>query len=40
MIFLSDEATDVKAIVNCWIKKQPEEMHMKLEGWMEDHFYK
>uniref|UniRef100_H2ZEZ6 Cytoplasmic dynein 2 heavy chain 1 n=1 Tax=Ciona savignyi TaxID=51511 RepID=H2ZEZ6_CIOSA len=40
MIFLSEEDTDVTALVRSWLKKQPEVAHMKLQGWMEDYFYR
>lgn len=40
MIFLSDEDTDEKALVHSWLQKQPEEMHMKYQGWFEDYFYR
>ncbi|CAK8696967.1 unnamed protein product [Clavelina lepadiformis] len=40
MIFLSEEDTDVKALVHTWMKKQPEELQIKLQGWIEDYFYR
>nr|CAB3240329.1 cytoplasmic dynein 2 heavy chain 1-like [Phallusia mammillata] len=40
MIFLSEEDTDVKALVHTWMKKQPEELQMKLQGWIEDYFHR
>ncbi|XP_070553238.1 cytoplasmic dynein 2 heavy chain 1-like isoform X2 [Ptychodera flava] len=40
MIFLSDEDTDVKALVTSWLTKQPEESQNRLSGWIEDYFYK
>nr|XP_026693267.1 cytoplasmic dynein 2 heavy chain 1-like isoform X1 [Ciona intestinalis] len=40
MIFLSEEDTDVTALVRSWMKKQPEDLQMKLEGWIEDYFYR
>ena len=40
MIFLSEEDTDVKALASTWLKKQPEEQQRKLEGWMEDYFFR
>ncbi|XP_065833043.1 cytoplasmic dynein 2 heavy chain 1-like isoform X2 [Oscarella lobularis] len=40
MIFLSDEDTDVKAVVSQWLRNQPEEDRKRLEGWLEDYFDK
>ncbi|XP_074620352.1 cytoplasmic dynein 2 heavy chain 1-like [Acropora palmata] len=40
MIFLSDEDTDVKALVKSWLQSQPEEHRRMLETFLEDHFYK
>jgi dynein heavy chain 2 len=40
MIFLSNEDTDVKALVSKWLKNQPREDQQRLEGWLEDFFYK
>ncbi|KAM7436007.1 Cytoplasmic dynein 2 heavy chain 1 [Porites harrisoni] len=40
MIFLSDEDTDVKALVKSWLLSQPEEDRRMLETFLEDHFYK
>ncbi|XP_039269307.2 cytoplasmic dynein 2 heavy chain 1-like [Styela clava] len=40
MIFLSDEDADVKALVHTWMQKQPEHLHIKLESWFEDFFYR
>lgn len=40
MIFLSDEDTDVKALVHTWLQKQPQELHLKFEGWFGDYFYR
>ena len=36
----SNEDTDVKALVSTWVKNQPEEDRQRLEGWLEDFFYK
>ncbi|XP_012944204.1 cytoplasmic dynein 2 heavy chain 1 [Aplysia californica] len=40
MIFLSDEDVDVKALVNAWLKTQPETDQQMLSGWIEDYFYR
>ncbi|OWF37256.1 Cytoplasmic dynein 2 heavy chain 1 [Mizuhopecten yessoensis] len=40
MIFLSDEDTDMKALVSSWLSSQPEHEQHILSGWIEDHFYK
>ncbi|KAJ8297986.1 LOW QUALITY PROTEIN: hypothetical protein KUTeg_024517 [Tegillarca granosa] len=40
MIFLSDEDTDIKAIVNSWLSSQPEHEQHIMSGWIEDYFYK
>ncbi|XP_077984893.1 cytoplasmic dynein 2 heavy chain 1-like [Glandiceps talaboti] len=40
MIFLSDEDTDVKALVTSWLVKEPEETQSRLQSWIEDYFYK
>ncbi|XP_022324921.2 cytoplasmic dynein 2 heavy chain 1-like isoform X2 [Crassostrea virginica] len=40
MIFLSDEDTDIKAVVNSWLSSQPESEQHIMSGWIEDHFYK
>ena len=40
MIFLDEESSDVRCIVSASVKRQPEEMQMKLESWMEKHFFK
>lgn len=37
---VSDEDTDVKAIVQTWLNKLPEADRDRLTGWIEDHFYK
>lgn len=36
----SNEDTDVKALVSMWLKNQPKEDQQRLEGWLEDFFYK
>ncbi|XP_064610087.1 cytoplasmic dynein 2 heavy chain 1-like isoform X3 [Liolophura sinensis] len=38
MIFLSDEDTDVKALVASWLSHQSWDTDL-LSGWIEDHFY-
>lgn len=38
MIFLSEEDVDVGRVTKTWLKKQPEDMQNKLEGWMVDIF--
>ncbi|XP_071126281.1 cytoplasmic dynein 2 heavy chain 1-like isoform X2 [Mytilus edulis] len=40
MIFLSDEDTDVKALVSSWLSSQPDSDQQILSGWIEDYFYK
>jgi hypothetical protein len=40
MIFLSDEDTDVKALISTWLSSQPEADQGMLSGWIEDHFHK
>uniref|UniRef100_A0A4W5JP42 Dynein cytoplasmic 2 heavy chain 1 n=1 Tax=Hucho hucho TaxID=62062 RepID=A0A4W5JP42_9TELE len=40
MIFLSDEDTDVSALVKSWLKGQPDECRSNLETWMGDYFHK
>ncbi|KAI0210442.1 Cytoplasmic dynein 2 heavy chain 1 [Lamellibrachia satsuma] len=40
MIFLSDENTDVKALVASWLSKQEENERVMLSGWVEDYFYR
>ena len=40
MIFLDEESSDVKCIVSCWIRRQPEAEQMKLQGWIDDYFFK
>ena len=40
MIFLSDEDTDVKALIQTWLSTQPEADQSMLSGWIEDHFFK
>lgn len=36
---ISDEDTEVKALVKSWLQDLPEEQRV-LEGWIEDYFYK
>ena len=38
MIFLSEEDVDVGRVTKTWLRKQPEDMQSKLEGWMVDIF--
>ncbi|XP_028975291.2 cytoplasmic dynein 2 heavy chain 1 isoform X3 [Esox lucius] len=40
MIFLSDEDTDVNALVKSWLKGQPDECRGNLENWMGDYFHR
>lgn len=40
MIFLSDEDTDVKAIVSSWLHKEPEETRSHTESLIEEYFYR
>ncbi|XP_053400577.1 cytoplasmic dynein 2 heavy chain 1-like [Mercenaria mercenaria] len=40
MIFLSDEDTDVKALIHSWISEVPESEQQVLAGYIEDYFYK
>eukprot|EP00117_Sycon_ciliatum_P036543 scpid1236/ scgid27488/ Cytoplasmic dynein 2 heavy chain 1; Dynein heavy chain isotype 1B len=40
MIFLSNEDTDVKALVSSWLKSQPTDERSRLEGWLEDYFHR
>ncbi|XP_025088458.1 cytoplasmic dynein 2 heavy chain 1-like isoform X3 [Pomacea canaliculata] len=40
MIFLSDEDVDVKALIQSWISRLPEQQQQRLSGWIEDCFYK
>ncbi|XP_052360063.1 cytoplasmic dynein 2 heavy chain 1 isoform X2 [Oncorhynchus keta] len=40
MIFLSDEDTDVSALVKSWLKGQPDECRSNLENWMGDFFHR
>ena len=40
MIFLDQESSDVRCIVACWLKKQPEEVQLRLQAWMDDYFFK
>ena len=36
----SDEDTDVKSIVESWLKKQDESDRSSLADWIKDYFYK
>ncbi|TPX62627.1 hypothetical protein PhCBS80983_g00247 [Powellomyces hirtus] len=40
MIYLSDETLDVKALVQGWLMKQPENIRESLADWIGDFFYK
>eukprot|EP00327_Prymnesium_parvum_P015469 CAMPEP_0113281722 /NCGR_PEP_ID=MMETSP0008_2-20120614/28451_1 /TAXON_ID=97485 /ORGANISM="Prymnesium parvum" /LENGTH=3313 /DNA_ID=CAMNT_0000132155 /DNA_START=19 /DNA_END=9960 /DNA_ORIENTATION=- /assembly_acc=CAM_ASM_000153 len=40
MIFLDQESSDIKCIVSCWIRRQPEPLQMKLQQWLDDYFFK
>ncbi|XP_071781183.2 cytoplasmic dynein 2 heavy chain 1 [Centroberyx gerrardi] len=40
MIFLSDEDTDVGALVKSWLRGQPEECRSNLENWLGDYFHR
>ncbi|XP_057206860.1 cytoplasmic dynein 2 heavy chain 1 isoform X3 [Triplophysa rosa] len=40
MIFLSDEDTDVGALVKSWLKRENEENRMNLENWLNDYFHR
>lgn len=40
MIFLDQESSDINCIVNCWVRRQPEEKQMKLSSWIDDCFFK
>ncbi|XP_071846316.1 cytoplasmic dynein 2 heavy chain 1-like isoform X2 [Apostichopus japonicus] len=39
MIFMSDEDTEIKSLVQAWLSKQPEETRSHLHSWIEDYFY-
>eukprot|EP00756_Hemistasia_phaeocysticola_P023549 Hpha_TRINITY_DN15900_c0_g17::TRINITY_DN15900_c0_g17_i1::g.73779::m.73779/K10414/DYNC2H, DNCH2; dynein heavy chain 2, cytosolic len=40
MIFLSEEDVDPHSAVRSWLEKQPEDIRMGLQTWLEDYFYK
>jgi hypothetical protein len=40
MFIYSDEDTDVKAIVKCWLSKLDDRYCDNIGGWIEDYFYK
>ncbi|XP_056467776.1 cytoplasmic dynein 2 heavy chain 1 isoform X1 [Gadus chalcogrammus] len=40
MIFLSDEDTDVGALVKSWLSGQPQECRANLENWLSDYFHR
>ncbi|CAF3391936.1 unnamed protein product [Rotaria sp. Silwood1] len=39
MIFLSDEDTDVKAVIQSWLAKEPEETRSSTEQYINDYFF-
>ncbi|XP_071483964.1 LOW QUALITY PROTEIN: cytoplasmic dynein 2 heavy chain 1-like [Diadema antillarum] len=39
MIFMSDEDTEIKDLVQSWLSHQPEECRGRLEAWIDNHFY-
>ncbi|KAJ3052006.1 Cytoplasmic dynein 2 heavy chain 1 [Rhizophlyctis rosea] len=40
MIYLSDEALDIPALVRAWLAKQPEKLRPALGAWLDEFFYK
>jgi dynein heavy chain 2 len=40
MIFLSDEDTDIKAIVSSWLQREPEETRSQTESLIDEYFYR
>ncbi|CAD5120552.1 DgyrCDS9119 [Dimorphilus gyrociliatus] len=40
MIFISDEDTDVRAVVSFWLKKQPQEKRADFQKWIDQLFFK
>uniref|UniRef100_T1IHY1 Cytoplasmic dynein 2 heavy chain 1 n=1 Tax=Strigamia maritima TaxID=126957 RepID=T1IHY1_STRMM len=40
MIFLSDEETDVKALISLWLQKQDDSIQKQLSTFLDDYFYK
>ena len=40
MIFLDQESSDVRCIVACWLRRQPEEVQLKLQTWIDDFFFR
>ncbi|RDD40688.1 Cytoplasmic dynein 2 heavy chain 1 [Trichoplax sp. H2] len=40
MIFLSDEDTDIKAIIASWLRGLPDEDQKRLQTWIEDYFFR
>ena len=40
MIFLNNEDISMKSLINEWIKKQPEDIQLKLESFIEEFFYR
>lgn len=40
MIFLADEDTDVKSLVDSWLKTQPEDSREVLPSYIGEHFFR
>merc|ERR1719162_1308337 len=40
MIFLAEEDVDPQSAVRSWLEKQPEDLRLGLQTWLEDYFYK
>ncbi|XP_022103094.1 cytoplasmic dynein 2 heavy chain 1-like isoform X1 [Acanthaster planci] len=40
MIFMSDEDTQIKDLVESWLNKLPQERRSSLHGWIDKYFYK
>lgn len=40
MIFLNNEDISLKSLVGKWVKRQKEVLQSKLEGWIEQYFFK
>ena len=38
MIFLSEQDVDTASRVQCWLRRQPEEVQNRLASWLEDYF--
>lgn len=39
-IFLDQESSDIKCIVSRWLRRQPDEVQLKLHQWIDDYFFK